>query len=310
MALVVEKPLHLRYKQRINNKQLKNKIMNFEEFKTEVLKRAKKEGACCGEYKRALVATSYEELAEVIKDNICFNREHSIVTDDLAKECDKPEIWNSGKGNVGLFNIGHFNSGNSNSGISNSGDRNSGHFNSGNSNSGRSNSGDRNSGHRNSGNSNSGRSNSGNFNIGNFNIGNFNIGNFNSGNFNSGDRNSGYLNSGYRNSGVFCTRKRGDYVQFFNKDSKMTWDEWYDHPAYSLSFGLNIAVWIPLANMTDDEKNENPKALVCKGYVKVFTYHEAWANLWKTLDDDQKNSFKTLPNFDSDIFKEITGIEL
>jgi hypothetical protein len=90
----------------------------------------------------------------------------------------------------------------------------------------------------------------------------------------------------------------------------MTWDEWYDHPAYSLSFGLNIAVWIPLANMTDDEKNENPKALVCKGYVKVFTYHEAWANLWKTLDDDQKNSFKTLPNFDSDIFKEITGIEL
>ena len=224
--------------------------MNFEEFKTEVLKRAKKEGACCGEYKRALSTTSYEELAEVIKDNICFNRDHSIVTDDLAKECDKPEICNSGKGNVGLFN---------------SGDRN----------------------------------------IGDCNRGNFNIGNFNSGNFNSGD-----LNSGYRNSGVFCTRKKEDNVQFFNKDSKMTWEEWYEHPAYVSSLGLNIAVWIPLADMTDYEKNENQKAFVCEGYVKVLTYHEAWANLWNTLDDDQKNSFKTLPNFDSDIFKEITGIEL
>jgi hypothetical protein len=300
MVLAVEKYLHLRYKQRINNKQLKNKIMNFEEFKTEVLKRAKKEGACCRAYKRALVATSYEELAEVIKDNIGFNREHSIVTDDLAKECDKPEIWNSGKGNVGLFNSGNFNSGYRNSGDLNSGNRNSGNFNSG----------DLNSGYRNSGYSNSGYLNSGYRNSGKFNSGDLNSGDFNSGDRNSGDRNSGEFNSGYRNSGVFCTRKRGDYVQFFNKDSKMTWDEWYDHPAYSLSFGLNIAVWIPLADMTDDEKNENPKAFVCEGYVKVFTYHEAWANLWNTLDDDQKNSFKTLPNFDSDIFKEITGIEL
>ena len=43
--------------------------MNFKEFKKEVLKRAKKEGACVGEYKRALESNSYE-LAEVIKDNI------------------------------------------------------------------------------------------------------------------------------------------------------------------------------------------------------------------------------------------------
>jgi len=213
--------------------------MNFEEFKIEVLKRAKKENACSGQYKRALEATSYDELAEVIKDNIGFNRYHSIVTSELAKKCDKPEFWNIGKENVGLFN-----------------------------------SGDLNSGYR-----------------------------------NSGYRNSGDLNSGYRNSGVFCNRKKEDTVPFFNKDSKMTWNEWYEHPAYYASQSLNITVWVSWINMTEEEKKEKPKAFVCEGYVKTFDYHTAWANLWKTLNDNEKSSFKTLPNFDSAIFEEITGIK-
>lgn len=141
-----------------------------------------------------------------------------------------------------------------------------------------------------------------------FNVGKDNTGLFNSGNRNSGNRNSGDLNSGYRNSGVFCTRKREDTVSIFNKGSGMTWDEWYKHPAYSAACDLMITEWVSWNGMTDEEKKSNPKAFVTEGYVKVYTYHEAWANLWEKLSDSEKNSFKTLPNYDPDIFEEVTGI--
>ena len=140
------------------------------------------------------------------------------------------------------------------------------------------------------------------------NTGDRNSGDRNSGDLNSGDRNSGDLNSGYRNSGVFCTRKREDTVPMFNKDSGMTWDEWYDHPAYDASYRLTITEWVSWDRMTDEEKKKHPKAFVPEGYVKAYTYYEAWANLWGTMSDSEKELFKTLPNFDPEIFEEITGI--
>ena len=172
---------------------------------------------------------------------------------------------------------------------------NTGVFNSGNLNSGDLNTGDRNSGNRNSGDRNSG---------------NLNSGDLNSGDRNSGDRNSGDLNSGYRNSGVFCNKKREDTVPFFNKESDMTWDEWYNHDAYCASRRLETTKWIYWDDMTDKEKANNEKAYVCGGYLKVYEYKEAWKNLWDTLDDDEKETFRTLPNFDPDVFEDITGIRI
>ena len=90
----------------------------------------------------------------------------------------------------------------------------------------------------------------------------------------------------------------------------MTWDEWYNHPAYDASRYLKVTEWINWESMTDDKKKEYPKAFVTGGYVKVYTYHEAWANLWAKLSDSKKDSFKTLPNFDAVIFEEVTGISL
>ena len=133
----------------------------------------------------------------------------------------------------------------------------------------------------------------------------------NTGLFNSGDQNSGDLNSGYRNSGVFCNRKRNDKIFFFNKESSFTWEDWYRHEVYCIvqdSFVLTD--WIDWDDMSDEEKENNPDAYVNYGYLRVYTYKEAWANLWSVLTDDQKESFKTLPNFDADIFEDITGIEI
>lgn len=89
----------------------------------------------------------------------------------------------------------------------------------------------------------------------------------------------------------------------------MTWDGWYNHPAYSAASNLTITLWVSWEDMTDKEKIKHPKAFVTEGYLKVFEYKEAWANLWKELSTAQKNSFKSLPNFDSAIFEDITGIK-
>ncbi|MEI8087530.1 MAG: pentapeptide repeat-containing protein, partial [Paludibacter sp.] len=142
------------------------------------------------------------------------------------------------------------------------------------------------------------------------NSGDRNSGDLNSGDRNSGDRNSGDLNSGDLNSGVFCTKKREDTVPFFNKESEMTWDQWYNHEAYYITRGLQITECIDWDSMTEDEKKEYPKAFVTGGRLKVYEYKQAWANLWGTLSYREKEIVKSLPNFDTEVFLEITGIQL
>lgn len=185
-------------------------------------------------------------------------------------------------------NISNGNSGNYNSGDSNSGSRNSGDFNSGSYNSGNGNSGSRNSSSRNSGDSNSGDSNSG----------NFNSGYFNSGNGNSGSYNSGYGNSGYFNTGT-------PKVIIFNKETNLKIEE-IDVP-YII---LPVSEFIFETNMTSEEKTNNPLYRTTGGYVKKLSYKDAWKTAWGNLKQDVKDQFTKLPNFDADIFLEITGIDL
>lgn len=54
----------------------------------------------------------------------------------------------------------------------------------------------------------------------------------------------------------------------------------------------------------------NIKAYLNGGYLKKYTYKEAWKNLWDSLNDDEKKAFEYLPNFDSEIFEDITGIKI
>lgn len=39
-----------------------------------------------------------------------------------------------------------------------------------------------------------------------------------------------------------------------------------------------------------------------------YSYEKAWRKLWANLIQEEKDKVKTLPNFDADIFSEITGI--
>jgi len=179
------------------------------------------------------------------------------------------------------------NTGKGNTGYSNSGDRNSGY----------SNSGDRNSGYSNSGYSNSGYSNSG---------------YSNSGDRNSGDRNSGYRNSGNRNSG---DRNSGDFnsttpetINCFNKPCKTR--DWDNARKPDFIYNVILNRWISWSEMTDQEKTDNKNAFVCEGYLKTLDYKEAWAEAYKGASKEDIKLLKALPNFDAEVFEEITGIKI
>ena len=161
-----------------------------------------------------------------------------------------------------------------------------------------------NTGIKNTGENNSGNWNSGYGNSGNRNSGYGNSGNRNSGNWNSGYRNSGYGNSTNRESGIFCSQE--GKVRMFNKLTDLTWDE-IDHPHFD-EFYLNK--WIPEDKMTNEEKIAEPNFYVKQGYLKTFSWQEAWANFWKDTDETNRQKFLNLPNFDPEVFKEITGIDV
>ena len=187
----------------------------------------------------------------------------------------------------------------------------------GNNNSGHENSGDNNSGDFNSGDFNSGNDNSGNFNTGSVNSGNDNSGNLNSGDFNSGNLNSGYANSGDFNSGdwnkcdgsngIFCTEE--PTIRIFDKDTNMTLSEFrkskYNRALRSVK--LELTKWI---EYTEEEKKEDDKKRLIGGYLKEYSYKEACANWWDELTEENKEIIKSIPNFDADKFKEITGIKI
>ena len=179
-------------------------------------------------------------------------------------------------------NTGVFNSGNRNSGIFNSGDCNSGRGNSG-----RGNSGDWNSGSRNSGDWNSGRGNSG---------------SRNSGNWNSGDWNSGNCNSGF-----FCTNS--PKLRLFNKETDFTMEEFMKTEWYAVltSGEFNLTKW---RAYTDEEKAQDERKRFISGELITIPYKEACASWWASLSEKDKAIIKTIPNFDANIFAEITGIDV
>ena len=222
-----------------------------------------------------------EVLGALVSDDIkCGSNRIRIVREILGDELNIMRGLTDG--NTGVFNSGVFNSG-----IFNSGDRNSGNWNSGNWNSGSRNSGNWNSGSRNSGDWNSGRG--------------------NSGSRNSGNWNSGNWNSGNCNSGFFCTNS--PKLRLFNKETDFTMEEFIKTEWYAVltSGEFNLTKW---RAYTDEEKAQDERKRFIGGELITIPYKEACANWWASLSEKDKAIIKTIPNFDANIFAEITGIDV
>ena len=267
------------------------KGFKFEVGKTYTKNTPKEELECCTDK----VFHFCRELFAIEKESnykLSESRLFEVIAGDCVRSGDKygtnsltiiREI--EGEEKLELINSGNRNSGNRNSGNRNSGDCNSGNRNSGNCNSG----------NRNSGDCNSGDCNSGGWNSGGCNSGNWNSGGWNSGNWNSGDWNSGFFNSNEPN------------VRMFNKDTKLKKDD-INIPSWCY---FNLTVWVSHDTATEEDKEVHKKEIeTCGGFLKTLEYKEAWKLAYDKTNDKEKIQLFNLPNFDVDIFKEISGIDV
>jgi hypothetical protein len=215
-----------------------------------------------------------EVLGQICDDgNKCGSNHIKIVRELIGEELKIAKGLTGG--NAGLFN-----SGNQNSGDRNSGDRNSGDQNSGDQNSGDQNSGYRNSGYRNSGNRNSGYR--------------------NSGDQNSGDQNSGIFNKTNGSNGVFCNIE--PKICIFNIQTDWTLKEFYNSKYYAaiISSDFPLTEWV-----YDPSPAENG----VDGKLVVNSYEDACRRWWKGMSQKNKEIIKEIPNFNIEVFCDITGID-
>ena len=129
------------------------------------------------------------------------------------------------------------------------------------------------------------------------------------GNWSTGNRSTGNWSTGDRSTGWFCTDEP-DAV-FFNKaveGKKMS--DLLCEIDLPYTDGFVLTRWIATEDMTPAEKKSHTEHVTTGGYLKTYTYHEAWANFWALTPDDNKARFLALPNFDAAIFLGITGIDV
>ena len=152
--------------------------------------------------------------------------------------------------------------------------------------------------------------NSGDWNSGNRNSGDWNSGDWNSGNRNSGNRNSGDWNKTSFSSGCFNTKE--SKILMFNKPSDWTFRDWWNSEARRLLNRIqkNVLEWIWSDDMTDEEKEQHPDYKTTGGYLKELDESECGQIWWNSLTDNEKDVILSLPNFDAEIFEQITGVHI
>ncbi len=142
----------------------------------------------------------------------------------------------------------------------------------------------------NSGNNNTGRYNTGHGNSGIRNTGNYNSGDFNTGRCNSGNNNTGAFNKTHNSNGVFCNIEPN--INIFNIQTDMTLTEFY-----------NSKYWDAICS-SDFELTE-----WCDDKLVTYSYEDACKKWWANMSVENKDIIKSMPNFNVEVFCDITGIE-
>ena len=233
---------------------------------------------------------SENKVAEVIAYGEVRTDGDKSCTDklEIVREIQWDEVLrivNIGKNCTGLCNTGNRNTGDWNTGDWNTGDCNTGDWNTGN-------------------------RNTGDWNTGDWNTGNRNTGNRNTGDWNTGDCNTGDWNKSSFNTGCFNTEEQK--IMLFNKPSDMTYREWIDSDARYLlnQIPKDVVEWVYEEDMTDEEKAAHPTYETTGGYLKVLDESECGQLWWGSLSDRRKDIIRAIPNFDSDIFFQCTGVRV
>lgn len=134
--------------------------------------------------------------------------------------------------------------------------------------------------------------NTGLFNTGYRNTGDCNAGDCNAGDRNAGDRNTGLFNKTNYSNGIFCTME--PKICIFNIQTDLTLHEFKNSKYYCAIFSSDF-----ILTQWDSVRDK----------LIVYTYEEACEKWWDNMNSKNKEIIKSIPNFDIDIFCEITGID-
>ena len=128
--------------------------------------------------------------------------------------------------------------------------------------------------------------------------------NCNTGDRNTGDWNTGNWNTGDCNTGYFNTNE--PTIRIFNKITKKSRKN-INFPDF-LYFSLTV--WVSHDTATDEEKQAHKKEIeICGGFLKKLEYKQAFRLAWDKADKAEHKKLLNLPNWNNDIFKEISGID-
>lgn len=118
------------------------------------------------------------------------------------------------------------------------------------------------------------------------------------------NKNSGNRNSGNRNSGYFNTDS--PLVRIFNKETNVPRDD-IDFPSFLY---FDLVVWVSYDTATEEEKEEHKIDIeTCGGFLKTLSYKEAFRIAWDKADKEEHRKLLNLPNWNNEIFMEISGID-
>ena len=145
-----------------------------------------------------------------------------------------------------------------------------------------------------------------------------NSGDYNAGSYNSGYRNSGNCNSGSWNTTDYsngCFNTVQQRIFLFNKLSDWTMKDWRSSKARTILYDMMVSPIqkIDEKDMTDKEKEEHPEYQTTGFYLKKLSLEkiaEERQKCWNELSQEQKDIVMAIPNFDKEIFKETTGIDV
>ena len=260
---------------------------------------------------------------------LCTNKieiVEEVKWEDILRLLPVDNNGNVGNSNAGSNNFGSRNTGSSNTGDYNSGDFNCGNYNIGNHNCGSGNIKNYNYGHNNNGEFNWGSQNFGDYNYGDGNIGHHNHGDQNYGSNNIGDKNNGNNNNGFRNDGdfnignyhfgSFNTVLKPEELRMFNKpiDYNTYMDEWVDSGIRDALITILHPTWWAAYHDNEISTYTDPQIALCiRGELHGLSKEKFFMNnslvfYSNEIVDKMKKWILDLPNFDSEIFKQCTGI--
>jgi hypothetical protein len=156
----------------------------------------------------------------------------------------------------------------------------------------------------------------GNYSTGDHSTGDRSTGNYSTGDHSTGNYSTGYRSTGYRSTGDWSISKYStghfstiDYSGFGAFNKPCTVEEW-DNAEKPRWLYFKLTEWIEEKNMSDEEKEKYPVYKVIGGYLKVYDYKEAFQKAYNSATREEQLKIKNLPNFDADVFYEISGIRI